>query len=147
MPLPSEYQTRVKFAHYYLDLTKQLSGEGAGAKVVKTSEWETFISHQVAEGVLPPAAKAWKCPRSLMAVLQNPPPTERVYEALATAGKPRDAYALAKQVDMTPMDTGRLLAALYRAGRLVACDDPGSLACPYRLNNGAPLKTTESVSA
>lgn len=59
----NEQETRLKFAHYFLDLKEALAGEGA--RLSKNAEWGTFIENLIEDGQLPEAARTWKCPRSL----------------------------------------------------------------------------------
>ena len=63
----TEAQARSEFAAYFLDLQSDNARDGAG--VNKASEWEFFIEAEIDEDRLPEAARAWKCPRSLKALV------------------------------------------------------------------------------
>lgn len=59
----NEAQARSKFAAYFLDLKED--ARSAGVSVNKQHEWELSIMVWLEEGVVPPSAIQWKCPRSL----------------------------------------------------------------------------------
>lgn len=70
----TQQDVRIKFAHYYLDLSAEMQREGEGATVDKSTEWDIFIAHLIEEGSITPSAKAWPCPQSLSSILQTTRP-------------------------------------------------------------------------
>lgn len=70
MPVLTQHDIRIKFAHYYLDLSAEMAREGA--KVDKAAEWDLFISRAIEEGMAPCSAIGWPCPRALSNILNQP---------------------------------------------------------------------------
>ena len=63
----TEAQARSEFAAYFLDLQADAARDGAA--VNKAAEWEFFIEAEIDEGRIGHEARAWKCPRSLKALV------------------------------------------------------------------------------
>lgn len=81
MAPPSEHWTRVELAELYLALMHAIADP---RKHLKVREWQKFIQSQLDQGFVPPAASGWKCPRSINAVPQCPPPLKVVLNAVVT---------------------------------------------------------------
>lgn len=125
---PSEHQTREKFAQLYLHM---MQTSDAPAKLSKKHEWDLFIKRELAQGLLPPAAAAWKCPRSINAVLQQPPALEAVLGILVEAGEPLHAYDVARLARIPGKQSADLLHELVRLERVSVVGDPNDLMCQF----------------
>lgn len=69
--MKTEAQVRQEFASYFLDLREEHAREGIGAHANKQDEWRRFVDHLASEGLVPPAASRWKCPRNLENALRG----------------------------------------------------------------------------
>jgi len=65
----TEQQIRSEFAAYFLDLKESMAHDGGC--VNKSSEWDRFVARKIEEGEIPNEASKWKCPRSLVAEMQQ----------------------------------------------------------------------------
>lgn len=63
-----------------------------------------------------------------------------LFQHLASADRPLDAYQLAKASGAAPMEVGRALHVLHTQGRVTPVDELGTandLACRWRVSDGA----------
>ncbi len=69
--MKTEAQVRQEFASYFLEMREEHAREGIGAYANKHDEWRRFVDHLASEGLVPPAASRWKCPRNLENALKG----------------------------------------------------------------------------
>jgi hypothetical protein len=60
--MKTKSEIREEFLGYYEDLRDAQVADGCGVPS-KSDEWEFFLGHHIAEGLVPASARNWPCPR------------------------------------------------------------------------------------